>query len=153
MLDRIDRIILRELQQDGSLSISGLADKLGMSPPPCWRRVQRLREEGYLDRRVWLVDPEKLDRGTIIYVTVKLSTHDREATTAFRAAVQQLEEVLECYVLLGGIDALLKLRVRDVKDYETIFYDRLSQLPAVRELESCVVLSEVKQTLEIPTGL
>ena len=149
-LDMIDRKILRELQRDGSLSISALAEKLGMTPPPCWRRVQRLREEGILDRRVWLVDPEKLGRGTIVYVTVKLATHDRAATTAFRNAIQELDEVLECYILLGGIDALIKIRVPDVKDYERIFYDRLSQLPAVREFESSVVLSEVKQTNVIP---
>ncbi|WP_430446756.1 Lrp/AsnC family transcriptional regulator [Sphingorhabdus contaminans] len=149
-LDIIDRQILRELQRDGSLSISALADKLDMTAPPCWRRVQRLRDEGILDRRIWLVDPEKLGRGTIIYVTVKLANHDRAATTAFRAAIQKLDEVLECYILLGGIDALIKIRVPNVKDYERIFYDRLSQLPAVREFESSVVLSEVKQTTEIP---
>ena len=149
-LDAVDRQILRELQRDGSLAINALADKLGMTPPPCWRRVQRLREAGILDRRIWLVDPAKLGLDTVIYVTVKLTTHDREATNAFREAVRELPEVLECYILLGAIDALLKVRVADVKDYERIFYDRLSQLPAVREFESSVVLSEVKLTHGVP---
>lgn len=149
-LDAVDRQILRELQRDGSLAINALADKLGMTSPPCWRRVQRLREAGILDRRIWLVDPAKLGLDTVIYVTVKLTTHDREATNAFREAVRELPEVLECYILLGAIDALLKVRVADVKDYERIFYDRLSQLPAVREFESSVVLSEVKLTHGVP---
>lgn len=149
-LDRIDKLILTALQADASLSVASLADQLGMTVPPCWRRVRRLREEGYLKRQVWLADPAKLDLGVVIYASVKLATHDLAATTAFREKVAQIPEVMECYILLGGTDALLKIRVASVTSYENLFYERLSQLPAVREVISSVVLSEIKCTTALP---
>lgn len=149
-LDRIDRLILAALQDDGSLSVTDLADRLNMTAPPCWRRLRRLREEGFLQKRVWLADPERLGLGVIIFATVKLAAHDPAATTAFREQVARFAEVVECYILLGNIDVLMKIRVPSVKAYENIFYERLSQLPAVREIVSSVVLSEVKCTTAIP---
>lgn len=153
MLDRIDRLILTELQADGSLSVSELADRLGMTPPPCWRRVKRLKDEGYLTRLAWLVDADKLGLSVIVYATVKLATHDRNATNAFREQVGQFPEVQECYILLGGIDVLLKIRTASIKAYESFFYERLSQLPSVREVTSSVVLSEVKCTTALPIDM
>lgn len=149
-LDAIDRKILALLQEDGSLSISELADRIGMTPPPCWRRVRRLRDVRILDRQVWLVDPAAVGLGVTIYATVKLTTHDIEATAAFRDRIQALPEVLECYVLLGSIDVLLKILVKDIKYYEELFYERLSQIPGVREVTSSVVMSEVKKTTRLP---
>lgn len=149
-LDIIDKRILELLQDDGSLSIADLAEKLGMTSPPCWRRVRRLRDEGYLQRQIWLLNPAKLDLDVIIFATVKLVTHDVTATSRFRECVSALPEVVECYILLGGVDALLKIRVKNIKDYEAVFYERLSQLPAVREVVSSVVLSEVKYTTSLP---
>lgn len=150
ILDAIDRKILALLQEDGSLSISELADRIGMTPPPCWRRVRRLRDVRILDRQVWLVDPAAVGLGVTIYATVKLTTHDIEATAAFRDRIQALPEVLECYVLLGSIDVLLKILVKDIKYYEELFYERLSQIPGVREVTSSVVMSEVKKTTRLP---
>lgn len=149
-LDRIDRLILMTLQDDGSLSVAELADRLGMTAPPCWRRVRRLKDEGYLQKQIWLVDPKRVGLDVIICATVKLATHDRAATTAFREQIGRFPEVLECYILLGGIDVLLKIRVPSVKAYEDFFYERLSQLPGVREVVSSVVLSEVKNTTALP---
>ena len=149
-LDAIDRKILALLQEDGSLSISELADRIGLTPPPCWRRVRRLRDVRILDRQVWLVDPAAVGLGVTIYATVKLTTHDIEATAAFRDRIQALPEVLECYVLLGSIDVLLKILVKDIKYYEELFYERLSQIPGVREVTSSVVMSEVKKTTRLP---
>jgi Lrp/AsnC family transcriptional regulator len=149
-LDAIDRAILRALQADGSLSVNALAQRLGMTPPPCWRRMRRLKDLGVLQRQVWIVHPESVDLGITIYATVKLTTHDAAATTAFREEIALLPEVLECYVLLGSIDVLLKIVVRDVGYYETFFYNRLSQIPGVREVTSSVVMTEVKKTLALP---
>jgi Lrp/AsnC family transcriptional regulator len=151
-LDRVDQKILALLQKDASLSVAEVADHLGMTPPPCWRRIRRLRTEGYLERQVWLASPERLGLGVTIFATVKLAAHDRAATTAFRDKVQALPEVLECYILLGGIDVLLKLAMPSVKAYEAFFYERLSQLPGVREVVSSVVLSEVKRTTALPVA-
>ncbi|MEJ6783994.1 Lrp/AsnC family transcriptional regulator [Aminobacter sp. Piv2-1] len=149
-LDHIDRQILNHLQADGSLSISELADRLAMTPPPCWRRVRRLKDEGILKRQSWHLDPVALGLNVTIYASVKLATHDSDATTAFRTRIQTLPEVLECYVLLGNIDVLLKIVVPDMRYYEEFFYKKLSQLPSVREVTSSVVMSQVKNTGTLP---
>lgn len=149
-LDRTDRQILRFLQEDGSLSIADVADKIGMTAPPCWRRVKRLKDSGVLSRQVWLLDQDALGFGVTIFATVKLATHDSEATIAFRDQIGNLPEVLECYILLGSIDVLLKVIVRDIKYYEEFFYNRLSQLPSVREVTSSVVMSTIKNTSVLP---
>ncbi len=149
-LDEVDRSILRALQKDGSLSISSLAQQVNMTAPPCWRRVKRLKDLGVLQQQIWIVDAERVDLSITIFATIKLATHDSAATTAFREQISRLPEVLECYVLLGSIDVLLKIVVRDVAYYETWFYERLSQIPGVREVTSSVVMSEVKKTHSLP---
>lgn len=151
-LDQVDRQILSILQSDGSLSASQVAERLGMTPPPCWRRIRRLKDEGILSRQVWLVDPAKLGLGVTIYAAVKLATHDKAATTAFRKKVQTYPEVQECYILLGSIDVLIKILAVDIKAYEDFFYNHLSQLPGVREVTSSVVLTNVKNTTALPIG-
>jgi Lrp/AsnC family transcriptional regulator len=150
-LDAIDHKILTLLQQDGSLSIADVADQLGMSVPPCWRRIKRLKNLGVLQRQIWIADPIALGLGTTIFATVKLATHDVAATSAFRKEVGALAEVMECHILLGTIDALLKIVVPDIKYYESLFYDRLCQLPGVREINSSVSMSEVKKSYSLPS--
>lgn len=149
-LDPVDRRILELLQADAGLSVSEIADQLGMTPPPCWRRIRRLKEAGVLARHIWHLDPAALGLNVTLYASVKLATHDSEATTAFRAHIKHLPEVLECYVLLGSTDVLLKIIVPDMRYYEEFFYQRLSQLPSVREVNSSVVMSEVKKTSALP---
>lgn len=149
-LDAVDRRILALLQADAGLSVSDIADQLGMTPPPCWRRIRRLKDAGILARQTWHLDPEALGLNVTLYANIKLATHDSDATTAFRAHIKQLPEVLECYVLLGSTDVLLKIIVPDMRYYEEFFYKRLSQLPSVREVNSSVVMSEVKKTSVLP---
>jgi len=152
-IDLIDRRILILLQQDGSLSASEVAEQLGMTTPPCWRRIRRLKDDGYLLKQVWLVNPEALNLGVTIYANVRLTTHDKEATTAFRQKIQTFPEVQECYILLGASDILIKIVASDIKDYEDLFYNHISQLPGVKEVTSSVVLSEVKKTTALPIAL
>lgn len=149
-LDKVDRQILSILQSDGSLSASQVAERLGMTPPPCWRRIRRLKDEGILSKQVWLVDPAKIGLGVTIYAMVRLVTHDKTATTAFREKVQTYPEVQECYILLGSVDVLIKIVVVDIKAYEEFFYNHLSQLPGVREVTSSAVLTKVKDTTALP---
>lgn len=149
-LDLVDRRILTALQEDGSLSVAELADKLGMTPPPCWRRIRRLKEAGVLTQQAWLVNPEAVGLNVLIYATVKLAAHDAKATRAFRDKIKNLPEVLECYILLGGIDVLLKIVAKDIKSYEDFFYNKLSQLPSVREVTSSVAMTSVKNTWVLP---
>lgn len=149
-LDNIDRIIIRTLQEDGSLSVADVAKRLGMTTPPCWRRMKRLRDEGFLVKQVWVASAESLGLNLTMYATVKLATHDNEATMAFKEQVGLFPEVQECYILLGNVDVLLRIVVSDIKYYEDFFYRRLSQLPGVREVNSSVVMTEIKRTTSLP---
>jgi Lrp/AsnC family transcriptional regulator len=149
-LDLIDRKILNLLQEDGSLSISELSHKLKMTPPPCWRRVRRLKDAGVLQRQVWLVNPAAIGLNTFVYAAVKLAAHDQQAVLRFRERIKDWPEVLECYVLLGATDVLVKVVVRDIQYYEDFFFKKLSQLPGVREVNSSVVMSEIKKTASLP---
>jgi Lrp/AsnC family transcriptional regulator len=149
-LDNTDRAILALLQEDGSLSIAELADRLGMTPPPCWRRVRRLKEEGVLQRQVWIVDPPSVGVNLTIFATIRLTTHDALATQQFRDRIATWPEVMECYILLGSIDVLVKLSMKDIKYYEDFFFKKLSQLPGVREINSSVVVSSIKATTALP---
>lgn len=152
-LDRIDRLILDRLQANGELSINELSEQLGMTPPPCWRRVKRLKDLGILVRQTWRLNAELLGLNVTVMASVKLATHDSEATDAFRKEILDLPEVLECYVLLGNVDVLLKIVVPDMRYYEIFFYQKLSQLPSVREVNSSVVMSEVKNTSVLPISI
>ncbi|RVT99118.1 Lrp/AsnC family transcriptional regulator [Rhodovarius crocodyli] len=149
-LDDTDRRILTMLQEDGSLTVNELAQRIGMTPPPCWRRVKRLKDAGCLRRQVWLVDAAAVGLEVTLYANIQLTAHDLEATTAFREHVRALPEVIECYLLLGNSDALLKIIVPSIKYYETFFYTRLSQLPGVRAITSSVVMTEIKATTSLP---
>lgn len=151
-LDPIDRQILEALQEDGSLSVADLAERLNMTSPPCWRRVRRLKDEGILQKQIWLVNPEAVGLELMLYATVKLAAHDAARTEAFREQVQQYPEILECYILLGNVDVLLKVVVPDIKYYETFFYEKLARIPGVREVNSSVILTEVKNTKSVPVG-
>lgn len=152
-LDRIDGLILDRLQSNASLSIAELADELGMTTPPCWRRVKRLKEAGVLKRQIWQLDAALLGLNVTIMASIKLAAHDSNATTAFREQVQDLPEVLECYVLLGSIDVLAKIVVPDMPYYEDFFYNKLSRLPSVREVTSSVVMTEVKNSSVLPLSV
>jgi Lrp/AsnC family transcriptional regulator len=149
-LDNTDKTILTLLQEDGSLSVAELADRLGMTPPPCWRRVRRLKEAGVLKRQVWIVDPPSIGVNLIIYATIRLAAHDAMATQQFRDQIGTWPEVQECYILLGAMDVLVKISVSDIKYYEDFFFKKLSQLPGVREVNSSVVVSDIKNTTAFP---
>lgn len=132
------------------MSVSNLADELGMSGPPCWRRVKRLKDAGILARKSWLVDPALVGLNVIVFATIRLTTHDEGVTIAFRAKVLELPEVLECYILLGTFDALIKIAAGDMKAYEAFYYNTLSRMPSVRETTLSVVMSEIKNTNILP---
>lgn len=149
-LDAFDRRILVEIQRDSARTSAELADAVGLSQAPCWRRTQRLREHGFIRREVALVDRDLLGWPLQLLVQVQLSQHGRANVAEFTAAMAQHERVLECFILLGSVDAMLKIVARDIRDYETFFYEHLSQAPGVREANSMVVLSEFKATTAIP---
>ena len=151
-LDRPDKKILTILQRDASLTVSELAVKIGLSTSPCWRRVNRLFDTGILKKRVEILNRNQLGLDVIVFAEVRLEAHGRDALPNFQKAVEKLPEVLECYTVLGEIDFLLKVVAMDIHAYERFLHHLLS-LPAVREVNSKMVVSEIKCTNELPLDL
>ena len=131
-----------------------LAERVRLSQSPCWRRVQRLRSEGIIRAEVALVDRGKVGLKTQIFAQVKLSAQGRQHLDEFSEAIRRFPEVLECWVLMGPVDFLLRIVAPDVESYERFFFERLSRVPGVQEITSTVALSEIKATtvLPIPAG-
>lgn len=149
-LDSFDQAILRLLQLDARLPLAELASRVGLSSSPCWRRVQRLRAEGYIAREVVLLDADKMGLSNLIFVQVKLSAHGRKHLSEFTSAVKNVAEVLECHSLMGDYDFILRILVPDLKSYEQLFSDRLSALPGIQEMKSSPALSTIKSTTAMP---
>jgi Lrp/AsnC family transcriptional regulator len=149
-LDRMDRRILRALQLDSSRSSRDLAESLGLSQAPCWRRIQRLRAEGYIQGQVALLDREKLGLHVQIFALIKLSSHGRANVAEFTRAAREHPEVLECHIMLGTMDCMLRIVTTSMRAYESFFFEKLSTLPGVQEVNSLVSLSTSKNTTALP---
>lgn len=149
-LDPYERKILRELQADASLTTAGVAERVGLSASPCWRRIDRLEREGFIRRRVALVDRRKVGLNAQIFAQVKLNAHGRANLDEFSEAIRGFPEVLDAYVLMGSMDFMLRIVAKDIDAYERFFFDQLSRLPGVQEINSTVALSEIKSTSELP---
>ena len=149
-LDRYEKRILAILQEDASLSTAAIGERIGLSSSPCWRRIDRLERDGFIKRKVALVDRKKIGLNAQIFAQIKLNAHGRANLDEFAAAIRAFPEVLECYVLMGSVDFLIRVVATDIEAYERFFFDRLSQLPGVQEVNSTVALSEIKATTELP---
>ena len=136
--------------ENSSLSAAEMAKRVGLSQSPCWRRIQRLKDEGFIKREVAIVDRKKLGLNAHIFARVKLSAHGHAQLAEFSRAVHSFPEVLECYVLMGEVDFLLRIVAKDVEAYERFFFEHLSQLPGVQEINSTVALSEIKSSTALP---
>lgn len=150
VLDAYERRILVLLQQDASLSNAELAERVGLSSTPCWRRVQRLRELGVIRQQVALLDRRLLGLNAQIFAQVKLNAHGRQHLDEFTAAIREFPEVLEAFVLMGPVDFLLRIVAADIDAYERFFFEKLSRVPGIQEVNSVVALSEVKATTVLP---
>ncbi|MBW4332149.1 Lrp/AsnC family transcriptional regulator [Stakelama sp. CBK3Z-3] len=149
-LDQFERKILAELQEDASLPVAKLAERVGLSASPCWRRVDRLEKEGVITRRVALVDRKQVGLNAHIFAQVKLNAHGRANMDEFADAIRSFPEVLEAYVIMGVFDFMLRVVAEDIDAYESFFFNRLSKLPGVQEINSTVALSELKATTALP---
>ena len=149
-LDGFDRRILALLQVDCSLSVAEIADKVGLSASPCWRRIKRLEDEGVILRRAAVLDPERLGLGLMVFAHVKLSAHGRQNLSQFEAAVSDLPPVIECFTVSGEFDYLIKIVLADMRGYETFLRQGLLQMPAVQEVHTSFVITRVKATTALP---
>ena len=149
-LDQSQRRILALLQQDSSISTQNLAEKVGLSPSPCWRRVRDMEEAGLIRGYVALLDRGKLGLGTCVWVRVKLKKHSADALDRFENVVKGCDEVVECYELLGETDCLLKLYLPNLEAFSTFMHDFLLKLPEVDVTHSSVALREIKNETALP---
>lgn len=149
-LDQTDRRILELLQTEAGINATEIGERIGLSQSACWRRIQHLRKEGVIKDQPAILDREKVGLSTMVFAQVKLTSHGRSNLTDFAEAVRQYPEVLDCYVVLGSVDFLLRIVAEDIKDYERFMYEKLSQLPGVQEVNSSIALSEIKHTTVLP---
>lgn len=149
-LDKIDLKILRLMQQDASLSTAEMAERIGLSQSPCWRRVQRLRDEGFIKAQVAIIDWQKLGFLMQIFAQVKMATRTNDEVDKFVRAVNAIPEITECYSLFGERDFILKILAPDVKWYQSFVFSVLRKLPGVVDVQSTVTLMEAKYTTAVP---
>jgi len=152
-MDRTDLRILNLLQIDAARSNADLAEAVGLSVSPCWRRVALLEEQGVIRKRVAILDREKLGLGVTVIVQVRLTTHGRQSLVDFEERVRELPEVTQCFTVMGAIDFVLVVITTDIRAYERFMRERLSQLPGVQAIESNIVMSAIKDTTALPLEL
>ena len=150
LLDRTDRAILAELQRDGRMPNNVLADRVGLSPAPCLRRVRRLETDGYIAGYAALLAPDRLDRGLVVYVRIRLSHQTRDAIERFEREILAVPDVLECHAMVGDPDYMLRVAARDLDQYREWFMEHLAPLAGVDTIESQVAFRTIKSTTELP---
>jgi len=151
-LDRIDLKILQHLQANARMSMTELADNVGLSTTPCTERVRRLERDGVIEGYHARLNPQALGASLLVFVEIKLSAKSGDIFDAFRREVQKLPDVLECHLVSGEYDYLLKVRLPDMSMYRKVLGDILLKLPQANESRSYVVMEEVKETAILPLG-
>lgn len=152
-LDAIDARILDLAQQDAGLSVAEIAERVGLSSSPCWRRIKRLEDDGVILRRVTILDREKLGLNFEVYCTAKLSLPSRENLAAFEAAVKDWPEVVQCATVTGSADYELRIVTRDMHAFDDFLREKILSLGLVSNIESRIVIRSVKNTTAAPLGL
>ncbi len=148
-MDAFDRKILACLQADATLSIAEIAERVGLSPTPCWRRIQNLEKAGVIRARVALLDPERLNVGVTVFVRVKTREHNYEWLEVFAAAIAEIPEVVEFYRMSGDIDYLLRVVVSDIAAYDAV-YKRLISSASLTDVSSNFAMEQIKYTTALP---
>lgn len=152
-LDPVDARILDILQHDASLSVAEIAERVGLSPSPCWRRIKRLEEAGVIRKRVTLLDPARLGLDFEVYAIVKLDLPSRQNLEAFEAAVADWPEVVQCATITGREDYVLRIVTRDMHAFDRFLRDKLLSLGLVSDCESHIVTRGVKDVTALPLEL
>ncbi|TGG89978.1 Lrp/AsnC family transcriptional regulator [Natronospirillum operosum] len=149
MPDAIDRELLRLLQQDATLSVAALAEKVNLSTSPCWRRIQALEDSGYIRKRVALLNRAPLNLGIDVFVFIKTNEHNDVWLQDFSDAIADMSEVMEAYRMSGDVDYLLRVVVEDIAAYDR-FYKRLVSRVRLSDVSSGFAMEQLKYTTELP---
>lgn len=148
-LDRMDRAILAALQDDGTLSITQLSARVGLSATPCWKRVKRMEDSGLIEKRVTLVNRDRAGLPVTVFVSVRASQHDEQWLRRFAAAVASMPEVMEFHRMSGDVDYLLKVVTTDIAGYDR-FYKRLIKTAELAGVSSAFSMEQIKYTTALP---
>jgi Lrp/AsnC family transcriptional regulator len=148
-MDKTDRLILGLLQKDARMAVNDIAERVSLSTTACWKRVQRLHEQGYIRAQVCLLDPVKLGVGTTVFVSIKTSRHDLDWLRRFSLGVRDLPEVVEFYRMSGETDYLLKVVVPDIAGFDRV-YKKLIQIVELFDVSSSFAMEEIKYTTALP---
>ena len=150
-LDRTDRKILTILQNDGRIANSDLAKQINLSPTPTLERVKRLERDGFIERYAALLNPEKMQAAMTAFVEVVLDRTNEDVLSRFAAEVRKVPEIVECHMIAGGFDYLLKIRVENMPSYRRFMGSGLAQLPGIRATHTYTVMEKVKEDASFPT--
>jgi len=153
MLDAVDAKILDLIQHDAGLSVAEIAERVGLSSSPCWRRIKRLEDDGVIQRRVTILDREKLGLDFEVYCTVKLSLPTKENLETFEQSVKRWPEVVQCATVTGAADYELRIVTRDMHAFDDFLRDKILSLGLVSNIESRIVIRSVKNSTAVPLGL
>jgi Lrp/AsnC family transcriptional regulator len=148
-MDEINRKILKILQQDATVPVAEIAERVGLSTTPCWRRIQAMERSGLIQRRVAVLDRKKLNVGVTVFVRLKTSQHNSEWLESFAKSVADIEEVVEFYRMSGDVDYLLKIVVPDIDTYDSV-YKRLIRSANLSDVSSSFAMEEIKHTTAVP---
>jgi Lrp/AsnC family leucine-responsive transcriptional regulator len=148
-LDDLDRCILRELQANARISNADLAERVGLSASPCWQRVKRLEDSGYIEGYVAVLDQKRLGLPDTVIIEVTLEKHDDEVLARFGRALTDLPEVLETYLTTGEYDYFVKVAVDGTEGYERFLRERLYRIPGIRHTRSCFALRCLKRRISV----
>jgi Lrp/AsnC family transcriptional regulator len=148
-MDEIDRLLLEILQQDATLSLAQMAERVGLSPTPCWKRIQKLEARGVIIRRVAIVDPVRVGVGLSVLVNVEAGEHTPEWLQRFSAGVGAMPEVMEVYRTAGEVDYVLRVAVADMAEYDT-FYKRLIAIAPMKNVTSRFAMERIKHSTAYP---
>lgn len=149
-MDKIDRNILRELQEDTTPSLAELAEKVSLSPTPCWKRIKRLEAEGYITRRVALVNPDKVGLGVSVFVHIKTRHHNSEWLASFSKVVASFPEIAECYRMSGEYDYLLRVVVKDIQSFDRFYKELVNTVKGLTDVTSSFAMEQMKFTTALP---
>ncbi|WP_332775859.1 Lrp/AsnC family transcriptional regulator [Polaromonas sp.] len=148
-MDKFDQAILEALQEDATVPVAELASRIGLSATPCWRRIQRLEAQGLIRKRVALLDPQRLNVGVTVFVSVRTSHHNVEWLQAFHQLVSSIPEVMEFYRMAGQTDYLLRVVVPDIAAYDRV-YKRLINGADLGDVSSSFAMEQIKYTTKLP---
>ncbi|MBE9539726.1 MAG: Lrp/AsnC family transcriptional regulator [Proteobacteria bacterium] len=149
-LAKQDIEILKMLQKDASLSTAAIAERINISQSPCWRRINRLEQDGVIKERVALLDRAALGMEVVVFATINLTSTGRQNLEAFEREIVRHPEVIECYTMTGIWDYMLKIVTKDIRHYEAFVRNTLTESPEIRELHSHMAVTEIKNSTEMP---